>query len=518
MSVLHEASYKVGVGRNPDHLRVYMATQKLAVAGLVPGGFYEPQIDPEARSITLQPTRRSKGKNVFKVSRKRPNGNATGVVVPVIDVPAVVLQQAFPDGAQTVHVVMETGRVTIKALPNDDAARERLLRLKDKLDRGTPLETGELCAGGGIMTSAIAEGLNRAGVETHCAFFVDHAHAPVRSAARNIPQVEPDTRTMMMGIEQIDPRTLPKVEILTSGLPCTGASTQGRAKNRNKTVEDHDSAGHLFIPFLNIIQAVQPAIVVLENVIQFEKSMAMEMIKRMLKIWGYSINMGRLNGNESGVLERRTRMVMVATTGGIPVQIEGLPLEVAPSNRLNDILEDRPPEGFKWVNYATPAQMEKRDRDQLKGNNFNNIPLCHGNMTSIPCNGANYYKNQPSSTRLPHPTDPTLCRTLTPLEHARGKGIPESAINGCTDTLAQMILGNSVIWPGFVAIGRAIGVALLEALRIARPTPTINMHAMLSDWSEPANLVFANHPGSEFHPSEPSWMNDSRFNGTAGSQ
>ena len=32
------------------------------------------------------------------------------------------------------------------------------------------------------------------------------------------------------------------------------------------------------------------------------------------------------------------------------------------------------------------------------------------------------------------------------------------------------------------------------------------------------SLVFANHPNSEFHPSEPGWMNDSRFNGTAGSQ
>ena len=31
-------------------------------------------------------------------------------------------------------------------------------------------------------------------------------------------------------------------------------------------------------------------------------------------------------------------------------------------------------------------------------------------------------------------------------------------------------------------------------------------------------LVFANHPSSEFHSSDPGWMNDSRFNGTAGSQ
>ena len=39
--------------------------------------------------------------------------------------------------------------------------------------------------------------------------------------------------------------------------------------------------------------------------------------------------------------------------------------------------------------------------------------------------------------------------------------------------------------------------------------------------AKPSNmpdLVFANHPSSEFHSSDPGWMNDSRFNGTAGSQ
>ena len=37
-------------------------------------------------------------------------------------------------------------------------------------------------------------------------------------------------------------------------------------------------------------------------------------------------------------------------------------------------------------------------------------------------------------------------------------------------------------------------------------------------YPEDVTLVFANHPNPEFHSSGFGWMNDSRFNGTAGSQ
>lgn len=469
MAILHEADYKVGKGRSGRGLRVWLQGSKLRQAGLPAGSLYRAELDAEAGSIRLTPTRATRKKDgLFRVSKKRPNGNDATTLVPVIDVPLTLLRQAFPDGADRVHVVMETGAVTIRATPNDLAAKERISRLQRKLENGQPIQTGDLCAGGGVLTSALAEGLRRAGVPTHCAFFVDNEPAATNSAMRNMPVVEPDTRVITRSMDVIDPQTLPRVEMLSAGLPCKGASVQGKAKNQNQYAEEHDSCGHLFISFLSIVQATQPAVVVLENVPPYRQTLSMKMIERMLGIWGYHVQYGRVDGRTCGTLEERRRMVMVATTGDIPVALDNLPLEVERPANLGSILEDRPVEDFNWLPYDTPTQRAKRDRDAAKGNNFGNKPLVTPESTQTPCCGAAYGRNQATSARIAHPDRADRMRLYTLKEHARAKGIPDNAAAGCTAKAGHQILGNSVLWPGFVAVGRSIGRALTGAL-LRRP-------------------------------------------------
>jgi len=63
-------------------------------------------------------------------------------------------------------------------------------------------------------------------------------------------------------------------------------------------------------------------------------------------------------------------------------------------------------------------------------------------------------------------------RQLTPVEHARVKGIPESLIAGVPATVAHEILGQSVIFPAFEAVGLAVGQCLQRqapALRVVPP-------------------------------------------------
>lgn len=53
-----------------------------------------------------------------------------------------------------------------------------------------------------------------------------------------------------------------------------------------------------------------------------------------------------------------------------------------------------------------------------------------------------------------------MLRLLTPREHAQVKGIPECLIEGLPATTAHELLGQSIIYPAFVAVGELVASAL----------------------------------------------------------
>ena len=68
-----------------------------------------------------------------------------------------------------------------------------------------------------------------------------------------------------------------------------------------------------------------------------------------------------------------------------------------------------------------------------------------------------------------HPTKERFTRLLTPIEHARAKGLPEGWIQstGLSTSRAHEALGQSVIFSMFVAVGRAIAMNLKQTARLA---------------------------------------------------
>ena len=56
------------------------------------------------------------------------------------------------------------------------------------------------------------------------------------------------------------------------------------------------------------------------------------------------------------------------------------------------------------------------------------------------------------------------------MEHARAKGIPERLVANTSATLAHEVLGQSILWPHALSIGRAIANHLSALLR---PQPTV---------------------------------------------
>jgi DNA (cytosine-5)-methyltransferase 1 len=111
-----------------------------------------------------------------------------------------------------------------------------------------------------------------------------------------------------------------------------------------------------------------------------------------------------------------------------------------------------------WKSYEYLAEKESKDRNAGKGFRRQLLSPEDDRCGTI---GRSYNKARSTEPFLKHPTDGSLSRLFTPGEHARLKGIPESVIHGLSATTAHEVLGQSVIYPAFVAIAQAIARHLL---------------------------------------------------------
>ncbi|MGR2492245.1 DNA cytosine methyltransferase, partial [Salmonella enterica] len=81
--------------------------------------------------------------------------------------------------------------------------------------------------------------------------------------------------------------------------------------------ESHEEAGSMFFNFLQFVEALNPAVVLIENVPEYQNTASMEVIRSVLSSLGYSLQERILDGNEFGVIERRKRLCVVALSHGI---------------------------------------------------------------------------------------------------------------------------------------------------------------------------------------------------------
>ena len=100
---------------------------------------------------------------------------------------------------------------------------------------------------------------------------------------------------------------------------------------------------------------------------------------------------------------------------------------------------------------------KKEKRDIAAGKGFR-TQLVDATSTKVGTIGRGYAKWRSSEPMVSHPSEPGIRRLLTPLEHARVKAMPERLIEGLWATLAHQCLGQVVLHPVFVAVGRCLGL------------------------------------------------------------
>lgn len=411
--------------------RLWLEGKRLTSAGFVPGVRYQARIAGDCLALKLE----ASGDHVVSHKQTRP----------VID----VLTRALGD-VERVEVSFTPGAVFVTVHPLDVAARERLVRLNARLADGCNLRLGSLSHGGGIASDALLRGLGNAELSFANDISREYLEQSLEhgALAHGGMSVEGDLR-------DIDPASLGTVEVIEAGLPCTAASRAGKAKKGLKVQEDEAALADLHLAFLEIVRACQPAVVVLENVPEYADSATAKTIRARLEYHGYVIHEAVVDG-AAWSLEARQRWVLVAVTRGLDIDLALLVPNERPE-RLSSVLEASTP-ASAWR--SLDGMQRKAARDATNGNGFSRgRRVLTGAATSVPTLRRGYQKGGSCDVRLAHPSQPGMARLFTAAEHARIKGIPPGLVSGLSEKKAHEVLGQSVISPAFVGLGKLIAQA-----------------------------------------------------------
>lgn len=262
----------------------------------------------------------------------------------------------------------------------------------------------------------------------------------------NIPMINQDIRTV--SIETIK-SFLPdgSVDVVIGGPPCQGFSTIGKRVSSNPDKRAaHDPRNELVITYANIIKALNPKFIVMENVkgiLTMDGGSYLQTVLSTLCDAGYAVDYKLINMADFGVPQIRERVIILGNRLGFSV---GFPAPdhsdnpqdgLLPWNRCWDVLKDLVnlgdmpdfnhvalkhtpknierykliPEGGRLPEDSLPPELYRRNF----GNTYKRLDRNRPALTMVPGNDA-------------FPIHPELHRSLTVREAARIQTFPDEMI------------------------------------------------------------------------------------------
>ena len=458
----------VKIGESKCVPRIWMEGESLTRAGLKIETRYRVQTTAENRIELHEATADYKG-DTFKVSSR----SRHGVQRPLMEVRSRLLRVVF-EQSEKVRVAIRKGVIVITAHQHELNMIERSQRVIKKVREGAKLAVCSLFHAGGIMDRALHNGFALGGLSSFVKVAVELSSVYLSASLRNNREIwQPDSVAIHTDIRDMHWRNnAPACDVLVAGIPCNSASKAGRAKNAIEFAEEHEGAGSLFVDFLEGVKATNPAIIVGENVPEYQSTAGMAVIRSVLGSLGYEIFETVLDGNDFGALERRRRLVIVAVCKRLSQVFDFAtlsPVKVK-EDSLNDILDAVPLDSERWKTYDYLATKAVKDKAAGKGFARQILTGAEGFCGTV---GKGYFRARSTEPFIQHPTDSSLSRLLTAQEHARIKGIPECVFAGEAETVAHEIMGQAVIYPLFVSVGAGIAQLLRSAQLQADAQPVL---------------------------------------------
>lgn len=439
------------IGEHRGSPRLWLQGENLAHAGFSPGK----RFDLITESGKLRLVLNDDGKRT--VSSKSRGSR----ILPIIDINS--REDLFPIARYgMVRIAILGNVILIQPLASEERRLQRLERTAERLKKGEALDLGSLSHGGGILAHAVHAGLYQEGIDSRLRF-ANEIRGELLDHARKVNDAwEPETVALSAPLQELAfdrnaVDSLPTVDILEAGLPCSGASISGRSKRKLALPEDHPEVGHLVVPFMAMVAQVNPLVVILENVLPYQSSASASIIRSLMRDFGYDTHECILRGQEFGAIEDRDRYCLLAVTKGVDIHLDQLLRPHVEQPRLGDVLEQFSENDPRWSTMA--GLKAKMERDIEAGKGFR-MQTYDANCSRIGTVTKGYAKVRSTDPKIRHPHNPDLLRQLMPVEHARVKQIPEHLVEDLSDTVAHEVLGQSVIYKPFVAVGALVARAL----------------------------------------------------------
>lgn len=443
--------------------RIWLEGALPAKGGFTKGTRYKLTTNRERSLLTLQ---------VCDEGMKIVSGKVKGErEIPIIDILSQDILSLF-DGLSSVRVVVERNRIHILPVASELRAKRRVERMKEKIAQGQPLAVGGLASGIGILDLAARDGLQASGLGSRLVFANEVREDCCEHAELRNPAHDADTMMLNLPMQEMvfDPwlmAQIPECDVLTAGVPCSGASVAGRTKRGLGHPEDHPLVGHLCVAFIAAVARSNPVAVVFENVTPYRSSASASIIRNSLRDLGYDTYEIKLDAADWNLLEHRRRFALVAVTKGIPFSFDSLEKPVRREVRFGDIMDEVPPDATTWgdISYL----WAKQEKDEAAGKGFKPI-VVDANSPKLGTLNATLHKRQSTGHYIQNPLNPTLYRIPTVGEHARAKGIDPEIVAGTTQTFGHETLGQSISMPAFVSVFKLLGYSLKTAGNVAAPS------------------------------------------------
>ena len=470
------------VGSNRGKPRIWLEGGEISRAGLKAGDSYTVTIAGGSVILRADPN----GNRVISRKHKK-----SGEDLPIIDLNSSELLSLF-EGMSAIRMVQFEGEIYLSPIPTELRKKDRLRRLRNKLENGEPLTMGSMSHGGGVLSHAVHTGLEEAGVPTKLAWANEIRPELLEHASKHNSTWTDGTIMIAAPMQEFafDQRAmthLKPTDIVEAGWPCSGASKAGRAKRGTSMPEEHPEVGHLVVAGLMIVGRANPAIFLLENVIQYASSASAAILRSQLRDLGYQTYETILR-NSTNALENRERWCLVAVTEGLDFSWDMLQFPDKEVVYLSDDLDDIPLDSPAWSEMR--GLKAKQERDKAAGKSFA-MQIYDADATKVNTITKGYAKIRSTDPKLRHPENPNLLRQFTPAEHARFKQVPPELVEGLSATVAHELLGQGINYEPFRLAGRAIADCIMTSMNVdPRPTTVDGIaKAMAEEMMDTAGLV-----------------------------
>jgi DNA (cytosine-5)-methyltransferase 1 len=419
----NEAFYRttsLKVGDNDGTPRIWLDGKWVLDAGFIPDSTIAVEYGDGEITVRLDPD----GKRTVTPKAKGKKS--------VIDLNNEKLKEAVGE-AKRVKVVAKAGEILITP---ERTERKRLTRTRTRTE-------GALFAGGGMLSEAARQ----AGYKPTFAVEIDPYYADIYQ--RN----HPESRVFNQSVSEVDLDDLPRVGLLTMGIPCEPYSrartvARGSAEKRDRTEapEAHE-LGDMVFWALRVTDHLNPDIVVIEEAPAFLHSGAGWILRHALSRMGYHVGAGVMDPRNYGRLTGRKRSVVIARSGAPVVW----PQEIQPVETVDDILNPEEHPDNAWFSFAKGEKQWLKDhweRQTAKGNGFASEIIRPG-ATSVGTIKKRYFAGQGDNPVVAHPTEADTYRWLTLGEVRRLHGVPDDYYLGDATTRAGEVMGQGVDIPFF---------------------------------------------------------------------